>query len=179
MTRFQPKFPTRKNKKPSSLSLKRAPGFCSWGWHLRWHQRLAGALWVGELRVSSPSPFCLKMQSCWWIDTWTLFFPAGIHFNLAPDSYFIHSPKPQNQDRFTACTIWARHGGAEAVGTEQVVSLVCFLVVKNKSLFYFSWWGSTCFLSFPLSRLISSYGLDFAAVSSCFVTAQKINGFIL
>jgi len=42
-----------------------------------------------------------------------LFFPAGIHFNLAPDSYFIHSPKPQNQDRFTACTIWMSYGGGK------------------------------------------------------------------
>lgn len=72
------------------------------------------------------------MQPHWCIDTWTLFFPAGIHFNLAPDSYFIHSPKPQNQDRFTACTIWMSCGVGENRGTKQVAFLNDFLCDSKK-----------------------------------------------
>lgn len=122
MTFFEPKFPTRKTQRGKIRGNR-----CSLGGLLAfaWEGGICAdtgtkdALGVSYGAALSPLfvyanlYVCLKMQSHWCIDTWTLFFPAGIHFNLAPDSYFVHSPKPQNQDRFTACTIWMSHGGGK------------------------------------------------------------------
>lgn len=185
VTFFEPTFPTRKTQRG-----KIRGNFCHLGGLLTFAQGwLELVLTLAQnmtYRWALRQPLTLSSSTQTYRSAWRCnpsgaqicgcyFFPAGIHFNLAPDSYFIHSPNPQNQDRFTACTIWINHGGGKNRGTKQVAFLndflcdskerrnkekeverikailSCFHVISGKSdlLFIFGslfWWTSLLFL---------------------------------
>lgn len=65
-----------------------------------WCHQFTGNLWLG---VKGGYELAMLVTLGHAVVFCFFFFPVGVYFNLASETYFIQYPNPQNHDRVTAC----------------------------------------------------------------------------